>query len=149
VQPGDRVVAQDVATGELALKPVIERTLRPTARMISMEVGDKTIVSTLGHPYWVNSHGWRMARDIEAGEFVHTLKGAVEIRQTKRLTEEEPAYNLVVQDFGTYFVTDQAVLVHDNTSRTAARATVPGLIEEDESITGLGKEQGDSSLRSE
>ncbi|HZL90337.1 MAG TPA: hypothetical protein VFB96_18370 [Pirellulaceae bacterium] len=38
-----------------------------------------------------------------------------------------PTYNLVVGDFGTYFVGRQKILAHDFTLRRATSALVPGL----------------------
>ena len=41
---------------------------------------------------------------------------------------DAPAYNLVVDDFNTYFVGGQGLLVHDNNFRRPTRAIVPGLV---------------------
>jgi hypothetical protein len=129
IQPGDRVVAQDPSTGEVSLKPVIRRTVRPPGYMMSITIDGTTIVATRGHPFWVNHYGWKMARQLEPGQEVHSLQGALVVDATERIGERLAAYNLVVEDFGTYFVTDKAILVHDNTGRANSEAIVPGLIE--------------------
>jgi hypothetical protein len=43
---------------------------------------------------------------------------------------EDKAYNLVVDDFNTYFVGSSGLLVHDNEFRKPTRAIVPGLIDD-------------------
>ena len=43
---------------------------------------------------------------------------------------EDKAYDLVVDDFNTYFVGQQGLLVHDNAFRRPTRAIVPGLVED-------------------
>ena len=41
---------------------------------------------------------------------------------------EAVCYNLVVADFGNYFVGEEKALVHDNTIRDVTPAIVPGLV---------------------
>jgi hypothetical protein len=127
VSPGDRVVAQNPTTGEVALKPVLRRTIRPPGNMMRVVIDGTPIVSTRGHPFWVNHYGWKMARELEPGQEVHSLDGALVIDSAERISQKFAAYNLIVQDFGTYFVTEKAILVHDNTGRANTVAIVPGL----------------------
>ena len=68
-----------------------------------------------------------MAKFLRTGQLVHTLGGAVRIRQIEE-DEEVQAYNLIVSDFHTYFVGEQGILVHDNTPREPTRAEIPGLV---------------------
>jgi hypothetical protein len=127
VEPGDRVVAQDVATGELSLRPVTERTTRPRVEVMSIEVDGETIVATKGHPFWVNGQGWVMSRHLESGMRLHTMYGYREVKSAKRLPDRQICYNLLVDGFGTYFVSQVAVLVHDGTDRAVPPISIPGL----------------------
>ncbi len=127
VQPGDRVVSQDVKTGQLSLRPVTERTVRPPVEVMNIKLGETTIVATKGHPFWVNNRGWTMARHLEPGMQVHTMQGAAKILFAERLPDRRVCYNLLVDGFGTYFVSDLAVLVHDGTDRDAPTVLIPGL----------------------
>jgi hypothetical protein len=90
-------------------------------------MGEKGIDATKGHPFWVNGKGWTMARHLEDGMRVHTMQGAVEILSAERLPDRQVCYNLLVDEFGTYFVSELAVLVHDGTDRDAPTVSVPGL----------------------
>src|SRR5690606_31634493 len=58
IKVGDLVLSQDPSTGELAYQPVVETTVGPLSQVVSLNVGDEKIISTLGHRYWVNGHGW-------------------------------------------------------------------------------------------
>ena len=127
IQPGDRVLAQDPATGELAYKTVQAATLRPPAKMIEIGLGSETIRATRGHPFWVNGKGWLMAKQLKIGDVLHSLKGAVVIDNLQEAPAKE-AYNLVVSDFDTYFVGDQQILVHDNLPLQDTSVIVPGLL---------------------
>ena len=69
-----------------------------------------------------------MAKQLEPGQAVHTLGGAGLIEDVSEQEFEAEAYNLIVADFGTYFVGNVGALVHDNTYRNPTRAVVPGLI---------------------
>ncbi len=128
VQPGDRLVSQDAATGELALRPVTNRTTRPPVEVMSVKLDGQTIIATKGHPFWVNGQGWIMARHLEPGMQVHTMQGGLEVKSAERLPERQICYNLLVDGFGTYFVSPSAVLVHDGTDRNVPPVPVPGLV---------------------
>lgn len=125
---GDRVLSQDQETGELAYRTVLGTTLRQPSPNVRFWCGDDKITATLGHPVWIAGEGWRMAKFLRTGQLVHTLGGAVRIRQIEE-DEEVRAYNLIVSDFHSYFVGEQGILVHDNTLREPTRAVLPGLVE--------------------
>src|SRR5262249_32960608 len=50
---GDRVLTQDVGTGELVFSAVQATTLMPTTPLVKLVAGDSAIVATPGHPFWV------------------------------------------------------------------------------------------------
>lgn len=129
IRAGDRVLAQDQDTGELSYKLVLRTTVRPPARMLRIRTVSEEFVTTLGHPFWVDGHGWKMAKELAAGDLLHSLDGSVKIERVEPAGEDK-AYNLVVDDFSTYFVGQQGLLVHDNEFRKPTRAIVPGLTEE-------------------
>lgn len=121
VQAGDFVLAKDTETGELAFRAVLATTIRQPSPMLRVEVGPETIVSTVGHPFWVLGQGWRMAKRLAVGDRVATVEGPATIEAVAS-TEDAEAYNLVVEGFGDYFVGESGVLVHDNTPRGRAAA---------------------------
>ena len=128
IQIGDLVLSQDVESGELAYKPVLRTTIRPTTTLVKIQAGDETIEASGGHPFWVSGEGWVKARDLASGMELHCADG------TMRITivddgREQPSYNLIVADFNSYFVGKARVLSHDNTVRRVTDAVVPGLID--------------------
>ena len=82
-------------------------------------------VATLGHPLWVSGSGWRMAKELHAGDLLHGVHGSVPIDSIEPGPEAE-AYNLVVADFNTYFIGKHRLLVHDNRARLATNKVLPG-----------------------
>jgi len=127
IRPGDRVLAQDQDTGELAYKVVLTTTLRPPAKMVEIKAGGEEIYTTLGHPFWVAGRGWQMAKQLKSGDLLHGLAGATPIESINP-AGEHAAHNLVVDDTNTYFVGRGGMLVHDNEFRKPTRAIVPGLV---------------------
>jgi hypothetical protein len=131
VQVGDRVLSQDVTTGEMAYKPVLATTVRKPGPRIKIGLGSEMITATPSHPFWVNGKGWELSKQVEVGWSLHAVSGGVPVESIEKL-EVDPShdgysYNLIVADFDTYFVGEQGILVHDNTARQPTSARLPGL----------------------
>ena len=110
-------------------KLVLETTIRRSVPLMTLRLGDTQITCTKGHPLWVVGQGWRMAKRIEEGDRVYCLGGTYFVEQTDAAPPSD-AYNLVVDEFNTYFVTEAAVLAHDNTYRSPTTALIPGFLRE-------------------
>jgi hypothetical protein len=126
LKPGDRVLAQHQDTGELAYRVVIRTTLRPPTKVLKLHMVGDAITATAGHPFWVNGKGWRMAKELAPGDLLHGLSGATPLDRIEAVPDQ-PAHNLVVEGFNTYFVGQSGLLVHDNEFREPTRSIVPGL----------------------
>jgi hypothetical protein len=126
LKPGDRVLAQQQDTGELAYRVVIRTTLRPPTKVLKLHMVGDAITATAGHPFWVNGQGWRMAKELAPGDLLHGLSGATPLDRIEAVPDQ-PAHNLVVEGFNTYFVGQSGLLVHDNEFREPTRSIVPGL----------------------
>ncbi len=83
LQIGDRVLARNPDNGELKFQCVLGTTLRPESPLVKIRcVADssragETILATRGHPFWVTGHGWRMAKELRAGDLLHGVRGSV------------------------------------------------------------------------
>lgn len=126
VRPGDRVLAQDPQTGELAFKTVLLTTLRPTSPTRQLRIGGELIVATRGHRFWQVGRGWQMAKQLDAPATLHGIGGALPLESAEEGDDAE-AYNLVVADSHTYFVGQNRILVHDNSAPKPLLGPVPGL----------------------
>ena len=124
---GDRVLAQDPASGELAYKSVLRTTVRPRAPLIHIVFGDETIVASGGHPFWVAGQGWVNARHLQPDMLIHTVTGTVPVEKIDIEEDgEQPVYNLVVEEFHNYFAGNAHLLLHDTTPREPTLGPVPG-----------------------
>jgi hypothetical protein len=127
IVPGDKVLAQDPLTGQLNYKVVLERTIRHLGKMRKISLGGDSITVTLGHPFWVAGRGWLMAKEVEVGQRLCCLGESREITEVAELPEDV-GYNLVVEDFATYFAGECRVLLHDNTLPLPTDALLPGFV---------------------
>jgi tetratricopeptide (TPR) repeat protein len=112
---GDKVLAQDTATGALAFRPIVATHHNPPSETvrITLEGSEESLVASRFHRFWVAGEGWRQARDLEPGDTLRTLG------HTSRITgiesgDVQPVYNLSVADDATFFVGRTQALVHDN-----------------------------------
>lgn len=125
VRIGDRVLSQDPDSGELAYRMVLDTTIRPPSETLQIQVSDEQIEATLGHPFWVVGRGWKMAKELKAGDQLHGVQGGMTIDNIEPGPTVE-AHNLVVAETNTYFVGNHRMLVHDNMPRRVTDLPVPG-----------------------
>ena len=126
IKPGDRVLCQNSETGELCFKPVETSTLRSANKLLRLRMGSDSIEMSLGHPLWVVGEGWRTAKQLKAGDRLHTLHGAVVVDAIEELGSRE-VYNLVVAELHDYFAGPTSLLAHDFTAPTEVPTRLPGL----------------------
>ncbi|GDY06858.1 hypothetical protein LBMAG52_03440 [Planctomycetia bacterium] len=126
IASGDRVLAKNIETGELAYKVVLHTTVRESSPITKLVIDDETIQATEGHHFWVSGRGWTKTRELAAEQPLHTAIGAVRVASTEP-AESAPTYNLVVADFDTYFVGKSGILSHDVLPPKPTNKLVPGL----------------------
>lgn len=122
IEVGDRVLAYDEETGEIAYKDVLNTFVNSTDELtyVTMETENgelETIESTPGHPYYVEETGeFVKAYQLEEGTKLSLADGRaayVKEIQTKETEETVSVYNFEVDDFHTYYVGENSVLVHN------------------------------------
>lgn len=131
IRPGDLVLSQDVKTGELAFKAVIQPTQRAAEAIYELEIGCAKLECTGGHSFWVTGTGWTKASDLKPGMLVRCADGAKPVLTTTKGREVE-THNLIVADFHSYFVGEEKTLCHDNTDQRPTLAIVPGVYRDGE-----------------
>ncbi len=142
IEVGDKVLAYNEDTGEQAYKKVVRLFRNQTEEWCTVKVkpenGQETfeIVSTPGHKYYLPdniqnrdlgkhleyigyaelSKKWVSAESLKNGDRVLLFDGTYGIIQSvkvNKLTKLETTYNFEVEDFHTYYVGKQRVLVHN------------------------------------
>ena len=130
IHTGDLVLTQNLRSGELKFAPVLSTSNRPPEFLLRLRFGRETIRATGGHPFWVSGKGWIKARSLEPGMALHTAHGIVELDSVDEEREAAKAYNLIVDEYHSYFVGEKLILSHDNSGRQPVANPVPGLQDE-------------------
>lgn len=116
IEVGDKVWAYDIFTGETALKEVTKVYVHEVDEILHLHTSCGDIDTTTNHPFFVIDRGWVAAGDLVEGDEIYLLDGTVAYvtgSELEQLPETIKVYNLEVEDFNTYFVGDEAVLVHN------------------------------------
>ena len=116
IKAGDLVWAENPETGEKALKKVVQTFKNQTSELVHVFVNGEEIVTTPEHPFYVPNKGWMGAIHLRAGEILVLSNGkfaTVEKIQHEILESPINVYNFEVEDFHTYFVGENSVLVHN------------------------------------
>lgn len=127
IEVGDKVLSKDEETGEVAYKEVVYTFHHNTNEIYKIHVGGQTIEATFNHPFYVMGKGWLFVKELKVGDLLvqsngNTLKiGNIELER-KPVT----VYNMTVDEFHTYFVSNLGIWVHNSEcsltiSKTAAR----------------------------
>lgn len=120
VQVGDLVWSRDTETGEEGWRPVTRTVIHEDEPLVALTIRDDqgredTVLATPNHPFWVEGRGWTPAAELapldrvaEAGQKQGVVVSAVQQAATARV------YNFEVEGWHTYFVGNDATLVHNN-----------------------------------
>jgi hypothetical protein len=110
---GDRVLAQNTQTGSLSYQPILTVYKNPPAETVKIELDDETIVPSTLHRFWKVGQGWALARELQPGDLIRTLRGPAVVKSVKP-ESTQPVFNLDVDASATFFVGKAGALVHDN-----------------------------------
>ncbi|MBR3415463.1 MAG: carbohydrate binding domain-containing protein, partial [Clostridia bacterium] len=116
IKTGDQVWAWDEISETVSLKEVKQVFINETTELVHLYVNGEEIVSTPTHPFYSPHKGWTDAVHLRAGDILVLLNGEyVVLEKTQHEILESPieVYNLEVEDYHTYFVSNCCLLVHN------------------------------------
>ena len=116
IKAGDKVISTDPETFETAEKRVLETYIREDSKLIHLVINGEEIVTTETHPFYVNNRGFVNAGELIVGDELLDVNGNVLLVENfdVELTEEPvKVYNFQVEDFHTYYVGENNILVHN------------------------------------
>ena len=119
IEVGDLVLAYDEETGEQAYKKVVRLFRNETKEWYHIFVNGEEIVCTGGHPFYVVGEGFVKAKDLKISDKLLLSSGkcvTIEEIQVEQLATPETTYNFEVEDFHTYYVSENEILVHNDCS---------------------------------
>lgn len=114
---GDKIMAADPDTLEVAEKKVLETYVRQVNKLVHLTINGEEIVTTDNHPFYVQGRGFIEAGSLLVGDKLVSANGEdlfVEDYSIELTEEPIQVYNFQVEDFHTYFVGDCEVWVHND-----------------------------------
>ena len=117
IEVGMTVLSMDPVTGDVSGQKVAEIFENQTDELVTIQVNGEQITSTPSHPFYVYNVGWTAASDLRAGDRLCKVNGeyaVVESIEHQILENPVNVYNFEVEDYHTYFVGENAVLVHNS-----------------------------------
>ncbi|MEK0424701.1 MAG: hypothetical protein RJB11_792 [Planctomycetota bacterium] len=128
IRVGDLVVAQNIESGEIQMRPVLRTTVRPPARTYDIVFeNNETIRATLGHRWWIIGKGWIKTKDLQEGMSMRTASGFSTIKSLKQ-ADAAVTYNLLIDQDHTYFVGQTRVLSFDASEAIPTFFKTPGFV---------------------
>jgi len=116
IKAGDKVIATNPETFEVAEKTVLETYVRETMELLHLRIGGEVIKTTVDHPFYVKDVGFVEAVNLQVGDKLVDSKGNVLVVEEKKLKitgKPVKVYNFKVNDFHTYHVGNKGILVHN------------------------------------
>lgn len=117
VELGDQLLAYNETTEENDYYPVTQIFEHPENVVMEVSVDDETIHVTHNHPIWVEDKGWTDADELVVGDELRQPDGSTsEVLEVNEVYTSTIVYNFTVAESHTYYVTDDAYLVHNCSS---------------------------------
>lgn len=106
-------------TGALVYRPILDHFVNPNKDVVAVTFANvqgqqETLISTLGHPYYVTGKAWVDAIDLQVGDTLLSAKGGLlTVEAVEPLAETTTVYNFEVPVDHTYFVGELGVWTHN------------------------------------
>ncbi len=113
---GDDIYTRNEQTGETALRKAKEVFRNEAHTIYHIWLDDKEEIETTAyHPFFVHNTGWVNAINLQEKEIVETKDGMEQITKIVKVRHEDPVevYNIHVEEWETYFVSERQVYVHN------------------------------------
>ncbi len=120
IKAGDKVISTNADTFEVAEKTVLETYVRETTELVHLTINGELIKTTYDHPFYVKEHGFVNAGKLYIGDKLLDSNGStliVEDRKVETIDEPVKVYNFQVEDFHTYHVGNNTILVYNTCIR--------------------------------
>ena len=117
LKEGDLILSKDEITGKIEFKPVMSTFSRKTDQLVHLTFEDEEIVASLNHPFFVDGHGFVPAGDLWIG--ANCVSDDGELLTLSTIYREDvkvnpvEVFNIKVDDYHTYFVSELGLWVHN------------------------------------
>ncbi|HEY3718478.1 MAG TPA: polymorphic toxin-type HINT domain-containing protein [Jatrophihabitantaceae bacterium] len=114
IKVGDKVWAQDLATGKRSLRKVTGLFKKVAAAMMTIIVAGSAVVVTTEHPFYTPDRGWVESSELKVGDKLTERDGhAAVIQKITYSNKPTVVYNFSVEGDHNYYVGESGLLVHN------------------------------------
>ena len=148
IKAGDKVISTDLETFETAEKTVVETYVREDSKLIHLVINGEEIVTTVDHPFYVKNQGFIKAGELIVGDELLDVNGNILLVENfdVELTDKPvKVYNFQVEDFHTYYVGKNGILVHNADYSTVVTPDMENKILEGERVGSSNRIKGGHS----
>jgi len=151
ISVGDLVISTNPETGETAEKQVLRTFINKAKEFIYLKVNGEEIITTPAHPFYVAKLGWVEAANLKVGNHLNILNEKnTSIDEVRfEVLNTINIYNFEVEDFHTYRVGKEGILVHNECEAKQAtehKVIKPGTKEWAEAVKAIS-EGGNTNYR--
>ncbi|SFH56801.1 intein N-terminal splicing region [Pseudobutyrivibrio sp. OR37] len=116
IEVGDYVLAENPETGEIDYKPALETYEHDIYDIVYLTIDGEDFTTTEGHPFFTLERGFVKAGELRYSDTLVDDNGKelhLEKKNKEHLSKPVTVYNFAVEDYHTYFVGENEVLVHN------------------------------------
>ncbi len=117
IKNGDIVLSTDVDTMRVRYMQVLDTYIRKVDKLVHLTINNETLITTVDHPFYVNGQGFIRAEALCIGSQLMDVQGNIccveQIFHEELCDEKRTVYNFQVDDYHTYHVGHQKILVHN------------------------------------
>ena len=119
IKVGDKVYSINIDTNEKELKSVVSLYQGKTNDIYEITVKNQLIKASAIHRFYIVDKGWIRANELEEGDIISAKDSNMIISNIEHKFYNNPIsiYNLTVEDFHTYVITEYELLVHNAASK--------------------------------
>ena len=120
IKIGELVYSVDVDSNKKELKKVLNTIKNYTYEIYKLKIGNEFVETTWNHPFYVIDKGWVMASKLTLGDIILSDKdnvGKVNDIVIIKNDKKVPVYNITVEDYHNYIITEDNLLVHNATCK--------------------------------
>ena len=116
---GDYVYSKNISSSDECLKKVVNTSVKETKVIVRIFIENENIRTTLEHPFYVKIKGWTAAKDLKSNDeliLFSNISKPIKKIEIENLHDPIKVYNFEVEDWHTYFVGNEKILVHNSCS---------------------------------
>jgi Pretoxin HINT domain len=115
IQMGDYILSRHEVSGEILKQKILKTWVHKVNEILLLKLTNgEEIKTTKAHRFSVEERGFVAAGSLQVGDYLHTHTGeVVQIASAAPICQDSTVYNLEVDQFHTYFVSETGVWVHN------------------------------------